>query len=1125
MNQPPIPPIKKSIYKTAGKRVATGKSFPRRFKSNVPVSNPSIGTPSTEAPFACNLTGMTFLSELPENNILKINRQEKKLTEEQTRRQQECLPVLEIDNITFKLFDYDELVLDSYATVTNTNPDGLHSVNDRYMGVVADDESCLTCMKSNIDCPGHYGRIDLAEPIIHPLFQREIIDVLTSVCNSCGSLLLNEQEIKEAGIDNLSGLKRLRALAAACKDLPCRRSASNIKAGSSGCGPNPLYKASRAKNVDQIMYQIPGKYETEAIRTPREIFNIFNAIPDEDVYLIGYRNGGHPKTMILRGIPVIPPCARAPVVLDGQVKEDHLTKMYKDIVRSNLTIMDKNNSEEKITTARKALEFSIKHLIDNTDGKYCQGPQNPYVSLNQRINGKDAIIRAALMGKRVNFSARTVISPDPTLKLGQIRIPEVMAPYLTVHATVNQNNIQELTKLFKAGKITHITPRGGRRGGNRIKVDANVIASIELQPGDQVDRHLRNGDYVAFNRQPTLHRYSIMGYEVVLGKQMTIGLHPAATTPHNADFDGDEGNLHAPQDIDAICELSSFMNVINNIMSAQSNKNIIGVILDGIVGSYLMTHFNLNFDKDDYKEFISSITNKQSYASLERRLRNRNISRMSGRGVFSALFPEGFEYQKEDVIIKDGILVKGSITKDNVGTSSGSIIQVMIKDFGTSRTVDFISDIYFLMNRFMERYPLTVGLGDCILPTIEGRDPQSEIQNYIQDAKLSVKTMGGKLDDPLEEERREKGIQAKLNTAAGLGAKISKELLPEWNAFNLMIVSGSKGSYYNLTQMTALLGQQFQLGKRMPLSISNGTRSLSYYKKNDLDPEARGFVVNSFLKGLTPPQLFFHQAGGRVGLMDTANKTSETGYIHHRMVKALEDVKVTKDGSVRSASGSIFQYTYGDDGFDASMLESIRTKSGSFATFINIKRSVNKINTHYGYPSIPLHTGNLSAFVLFEPQQVYLVNGREATVISIERRAVPNELKSGTSTKSEEMVQLVFNDTDEIIWRRPNEIGELVENPSKFINVYRVNRVREAIIIGSRITNFVVNCDNNTTQNSEIIELNYPVVPGGHYVINGRQCVVLRVNYNYQIRYLDNNEIGSVPTSEIGVPIRKAIIV
>jgi DNA-directed RNA polymerase II subunit RPB1 len=1130
-------PIKKPVYSTAGRRVTNKSNIrlaTRRFNQNV--RPPPIETTPT-----AGFTGMTFLSEMPENNILKINRQEKKLTEDFTRRQLEALPTLQIDSIIFKLFSYEELVLDSYATVTNTNSEGLHSVNDKAMGVVANDDSCLTCMKSNIDCQGHYGRIDFNRWINHPSFQREIIDILSSVCNSCGSLLLNADEIKEKGIDGLTGLKRLRALAKECKDQPCRRSAHNIQQGSLGCTPNPVYKTSRAKNVGQIMYHIAGKDETEALRTAKEIFNIFNAIPDEDVYLIGFKNGGHPKNMILRGFPVIPPCARAPVIVEGQIKEDHLTKMYKDIVRYNLAIIDPKLSENDVAKAEKALEFAVAHLIDNTDGKYAQGPQNPYVSISQRVNGKDAIIRAALMGKRTNFSGRTVISPDPTLNVGEIRIPEDMAPFLTVHATVNVNNIEELNRLLKDGKIIRLIPVDGKRRGHEIKVDAKVIRETALQPGDQVDRYLQNGDYVVFNRQPTLHRYSIMGYKVVLGKQKTIGLHPSVCKAHNADFDGDEGNIHAPQSPEVICEVASFMNVINNIMTAQSNKNIIGVILDGVAGSYLMTKFNLAFNNEEYNEFISAIKNKTSHKTLEARLRLRNIPKMCGRGVFSALFPEGFEYQKEDVIIEDGILVQGAITNDNVGSAGGSIIQVMYKDFGRDRTVDFISDIYFLMNKFTTRFPLTVGLGDCIIPTADNRDPQAEIQKFIQNAKLEVATMGGKFEDPLAEERREKTIQEKLNTAATLGVRISKELIPEWNAFILMIVSGSKGSTYNLAQIIAILGQQFQLGKRMPESISGGTRCLPYFEKNDLDPEARGYIVNSFMHGLTPPQLFFHQAGGRVGLMDTANKTSETGYIHHRMVKALEDVKVTHDGSVRSASGSIFQYTYGDDGFDASMLESIRTKSGSFATFINIKRSVNKINTSFGFPSVPVHTGELSASVIYEVDQVYMVDSREATVLSVGQRSVPlvastlninatpnrpevTSLIPGNVTvgglKKEEMVQFVFNDNDEMVWKKPSEIGQFVLHPSKFVNVYNVNG-RDAYILNSSISGFNIQYDDGTV---ETVDASFPVIPGGYYIIRGRQGIATNILYTYQVKYIDNGDIESVSMTNIGAPIRRTQI-
>ena len=395
--------------------------------------------------------------------------------------------------------------------------------------------------------------------------------------------------------------RRLRVLAERCKKNPCRRVHEPAEGKIRKCTPNPTYQSQRIKSVEKILYTSAGKESNmpEGEKSAAEILEIFDAIDETDVRLLGFANNTHPSRMILQALPVIPPVARAPFIVEGREQVDHLTKMYIDIIRLNnnvnlhkaLPAEERKRKQAEGVSLVDSLVYCVKHLIDNTDGKYCQGPSHPFVSLKQRMQGKDAVIRSLLMGKRVNFSARTVLGPDPSLKFGQIRVPEIMAPYLTVPETVRPDNKERLMGLFRAGKITHFTPYGGGRAGNRIKVTEKLIKNqqIELQFRDKVDRHLQNGDFIPFNRQPTLHRFGFMGYEVVLGKQKTIGLHLSSTTPHNADFDGDEGTLHSAQSWAAIVELASFVNVTQCMMTSAQNKNIIGVVYDALVGSYIMT--------------------------------------------------------------------------------------------------------------------------------------------------------------------------------------------------------------------------------------------------------------------------------------------------------------------------------------------------------------------------------------------------------------------------------------------------------------------------------------------------------------------------------------------------------
>jgi len=493
------------------------------------LANPIFGCP-------VDLLDPEKAQEDPDKLGVMVTRQEKELIVAQSRKQRKNLPTLVIEEISYSLFDHEELEKEAVFEATNTNDEGLYSVNDPRGGVVDRNSLCKTCYLDNMECPGHFGIIKLAEPIIHPSFRREVVDILTSICNSCGGLLLPIDQIKEKGFLALSGMKRLRAIADASSKLPCRRKRIEGEEGITACIANPTYKTSKLKETGKIFYtyDIKGK-GIENVRSIEDIEAIFDSITKEEAEILGFSGGAHPRKLILKSITVMPLCARAPVIQDGLVLKDDTTSMYQDIIRYNEELKKDDLDEHERGNKLKNLIFSIEHLIDNSDKKYRQGKKKAYQSIKDRIQGKEAIIRSSMMGKRVNYSARTVLGPDPNLKFGQIRIPKAMAPYLTQHEVVTPANIKRLTALFNTGKITYITPSRGRLEGRRIKVNEKVRETYRLTFGDEVDRWLQNGDYVVFNRQPTLHKQGIMGYEVVLGTPKTIGLHLGYTPQHNAD--------------------------------------------------------------------------------------------------------------------------------------------------------------------------------------------------------------------------------------------------------------------------------------------------------------------------------------------------------------------------------------------------------------------------------------------------------------------------------------------------------------------------------------------------------------------------------------------------------------
>lgn len=507
---------------------------PKRREVVPQIQQPNLNTPL----FGCPVPDNPDFPQLEEDDVkgISVSRQEKDLILAQSRKQRRQLPELVIDTIEYNILSNEEIEKMAVFEAKSDKSEGLFTVNDPRGGVVDKHTLCKTCYLDNMECPGHYGIIKLAQPILNPTFRKEAVYVLTSVCNSCGGLLLPPSQYKEKGISNLSGGKRLKAIAEASAGLPCRRAQrgeiqeENILA----CTPNPIYKTGKLKETGKVYYVTDAKGK-ENIKSVAEIEAIFESISTEDAEMLGFSGGAHPMRYIMKSIAVTPICSRAPVVQDGLILKDDLTSMYQDIIRFNEELKEGGLTELNREKKLKNLIFSIEHFMDNSDKKYGQGSKKKYEDLKSRIQGKKALIRESMMGKRVNYSARTVLGPDPNLKFGQIRIAQDMAPYLTQHKVVNPSNINKLTKLLREGKITHITPFSGRLEGRMFQVNEKNRHEYQLSYGDEVDRWLQNGDYVVFNRQPTLHKQGIMGYEVVLGKAKTTGLHLGYTPQHNAD--------------------------------------------------------------------------------------------------------------------------------------------------------------------------------------------------------------------------------------------------------------------------------------------------------------------------------------------------------------------------------------------------------------------------------------------------------------------------------------------------------------------------------------------------------------------------------------------------------------
>ncbi len=663
---------------------------------------------------------------------------------------------------------------------------------------------------------------------------------------------------------------------------------------------------------------------------PSDIRDWFENIPDEDLEVLGIDSDrSRPEWMILTVLPVPPVTARPSITLDnGQRSEDDLTHKLVDIIRINQRFMENREAGAPqliIEDLWELLQYHVTTFMDNEisgtpPARHRSG--RPLKTLSQRLKGKEGRFRGSLSGKRVNFSARTVISPDPTLSLNEVGVPDRVAKEMTQTMNVTERNLEDARRFVSNGPEGHPGANYVRRpDGRRLKVtEKNCEALAEkVKAGWEVNRHLIDGDIIIFNRQPSLHRMSIMAHEVVVMPYKTFRLNTVVCPPYNADFDGDEMNMHALQNEEARAEARVLMRVQEQILSPRFGENIIGAIQDHISGTYLLTHDNPRFNETQALDLLRAtrIDELPEPSGID----DEDEPFWTGHDVFSELLPDDLDLEftgtvGDDVVIEDGQLLEGTIAEDEVGEFGGEIVDTITKVYGNTRSRIFINEISTLAMRAIMHFGFSIGIDDETIPP----EARQRIDETIEDANDRVEELieayeagdleslpGRTIDETLEMK-----IMQTLSRARDNAGNIADENFTDDNPAVVMASSGARGSMLNLTQMAGCVGQQAVRGERINRGYEN--RTLSHYQENDLSAEAHGFVENSYTSGLTPREFFFHAMGGREGLVDTAVRTSKSGYLQRRLINALSELEAQYDGTVRDTSDTIVQFEFGEDG-------------------------------------------------------------------------------------------------------------------------------------------------------------------------------------------------------------------
>lgn len=911
----------------------------KRPISRLPSKQSASATPLLKTP------GLTFLSQ-PKIETT-ITAKERDALQQSTLSSQSQLPVLIPTGNLITMYSADEQQrMAGSIRVTQSTLSDYGSVNDPRMGEVSANTPCQNC--GRLDCPGHYGLIDIQNsPIYNPLYTRPIVSVLTCVCRNCGKLLTTKEQIEERGINRLPFEKRLMAIEEICKDAQCLAENPALPGGKViSCSRNPIYIYTDVAAKGEIMYKDRGRQDAKPMLEPiSSVAKILNGISVEDAKLLGFNKPSHPRNMLLKNVLVPPIIARPPLREGASVHMDQLTIAYSQIIQQINTSMNNDKVQTSIYTKLSEL---FTRSGDNKNGR-------EMLTLIGRLQGKSALMRTLAMGKRTDYCARTVAGPDPSLRFGEVGIPVVWAHLLTKPVKVTNFNIKQVHEWWDKGMVTHFI-----KGNTKIRLfyDANFLNNTKYKPkvGDTVERFLQNGDLISTNRQPTLHRQSMMSYNIVLGVNKTIRSHLSTTTPYNCDYDGDENNAWGLQSLEVEAEAEVLMHVTQNIMSTEHNRPIMGLVMNSLVSAYLLTKSNVRVNENLFSELISMLTETSQLKTLSYRLKKYGIHPRSGRAVFSALLPEDFYYQRDPVLIMEGVLVRGRIKKSNIGVSHRSIIQELFHKYGPNRTVSFFTDAPYVLNKWLMERGFSVGMADIVSYAKDDAGAEYDRNQHILKRDLAsmyvnIEALGGALKDPMEERYRQQMINNQTNISKEIGVSLAKETLIPTNSIAIMTDqgSGAKGNLFNISQIMGAVGQQFLNGKRLQPTLSGGRRLLPCFDLDDNNPDAHGFVSTSYTTGLSMPNLFFIQAGGREGLLDTAMKTSMTGDLAHRLGKAGENIIIGPNGAVINTTGTIFVFIY-NNGFSNDELMSTTVNGQSdVPNFIDIKSVANELNMKRGW--------------------------------------------------------------------------------------------------------------------------------------------------------------------------------
>jgi DNA-directed RNA polymerase II subunit RPB1 len=904
-------------------------------------------------------------------------------------------PSNHIDALVTGLMDHTEIMKLSVCEITET---GLHNRGRPLEGSVLDVKlgatttgACGTCLKPQPDCTGHFGHYCMPYPVPGIGTLGKCLKTLNISCFVCFRLLMTEKNLLKLFGDEDGDTIEGWFFSKTYTEI------STVRKRKYGC-ICPHCGMLQPQFIDEQPFIVPKWPEDKELKgklanardaglttiTDEEFFEIrkmtytnwwayhtLKGISDKEQRLIGIDPDVTKITGMMYRVLVIPSTVIRPVVAteDGTNNIHHLSRKLIEIMKTGKAVTQAADASkydlqnpfptkqppdkvkevlrqhyDAITNYQESGKAKIPNLKVSVFSKKKNG--RSATSLADAMKGKKGLYRGNAQSKRVNFSARTVIIPGADLDIDEVGVPEKMAKKLTEPFTITATNRKAIRQAVIDGKIKQIIDP---RTGTIIATAPEILPRKEREQvllinGWTAERYLQNGSIVAFNRQPTLHKLSMMGHRVrILPGILGMAMHSAITGPYNADHDGDEMNFHVPQTDDARTELKHLMSVTRgtNMLHPRAHTSAVGFIQDGLIGVWFLTRDTMRLTRDEMSYLLGVIEydpDTPNHIPMGDDRSRIGVPRMpkpaypdgmySGRQAVSVCLPSAVTMEiPGGGSIVNGELISGTLGKAAMGSSTNGIIHHLLIYYGGAVAARFISDLQRVVNRYTFWIGFSIGLNDTTVPEELSQKSQFVIKEcyaFINEVRNTAKLLGTN-DQRLKDAVEGKVCEALRKLLTFVSTLLGNEI-DRTNAMQLMTnVVGSKGKLFNMFQSMICVGQTIENSIR-PTSDKPTVRGLSNepFVRDQSDLGAFGFVERPFKRGLRARDSFTNNTGGREGIIDTALKTSDTGYIEHRAQRAMEGVRVTEDYRVRDLDGSIVQQRFGNDGMEPAKLVPVK---------------------------------------------------------------------------------------------------------------------------------------------------------------------------------------------------------